>query len=56
MDWPMSPELPPKLLAQTRAPEEFNFETKTSAPPAEVRVLVSVPGSKSTVPSKYPVV
>ena len=52
----MSFEVPPKLLAQTKLPEESNFETKTSPRPAEVRLLVPAPGSKSAVPSKYPVV
>ena len=50
MEKPYSIEAPPKLLAQTTAPEESSFETKTSTLPAEVRLLVPAPGSKSTVP------
>ena len=56
MELPMSLEVPPRPLAQTKLPEESSLETKTSLPPAEVRLLVPAPGSKSTVPSKYPVV
>ena len=56
MELPESNEAPPRPLAQTKLPEEFSFETKTSTLPAEVRVLVSVPGSKSAVPAKDPVV
>ena len=48
----MSVEVPPRRLAQTKLPEEFNFETKTSPLPAEVRLLVPAPGSKSAVPTK----
>ena len=52
----MSAEVPPKLLAQTRLPAESSFETKTSVPPVEARLVDPAPGSKSTVPLKDPVV
>ena len=52
----MSVSVPPKLLAHTRSPDESSFDTNTSLPPFEVRLRVPAPGSKSTVPSKYPVV
>ena len=56
MEMLKSIEVPPKLLAQTKLPEESNFETKTSTSPAEVRVVVPAPGSKSAVPWKDPAV
>jgi hypothetical protein len=34
------------------SPDDVSFRTKTSPLPAEVRLLVPVPGSKSTVPAK----
>ena len=43
-------------MAHTRSPDESNFETNTSCWPSEVRLAVPEPGSKSTVPLKYPVV
>ena len=53
-DW--SSLVPPKLLAHTRFPDESNFDTNTSKLPFEVRLVVSAPGSKSTVPLNLPVV
>ena len=37
-------------------PEESNLEIKMSLPKADVRSAVPTPGSKSTLPLKYPVV
>ena len=38
------------------SPDDVSFRTKTSSLPADPRLLVPAPGSKSTVPRKYPVV
>ena len=53
---PKSILVPPKDLAHTRSPAESNFDTNTSSLSAEERLTVPAPGSKSTVPSKSPVV
>ena len=51
------PKIPPKDCAHKKLPEASIFCTKTSLlPPADVKLLVPAPGSKSTVPLKTPVV
>ena len=43
-------------FAQTKFPAASNLEMKISAEPAEVKLNVPAPGSKSTVPENQPVV
>ena len=45
----------PKDFAQMYSPLGSNFNINISRSPLLVRLAVSAPGSKSTVPSKYPV-
>ncbi len=53
---PPSFPVPPMLLAQSKLPEASSLLIKISSPPAEVRLNVPAPGSKSTVPANCPVV
>ena len=46
---------PPTVLVQIKAPEALNFSTNESSFPFEEMVEIPAPGSKSTVPLKYPV-
>ena len=56
IELPLSALAPPIRLAHKKFPEESNFEMKISSPPTEVKFDVPLPGSKSTVPLKKPVV
>ena len=53
---PRSLPLPPIALAHKKFPLESSFCTYTSLFPAEVRLNVPLPGSKSTVPLKLSIV
>ena len=52
---PSSLEDPPRFPAHTKFPLTSSLLTKISAPPFDVKLKVPAPGSKSAVPSKYPV-
>src|SRR6185295_20382667 len=49
-------EAPPILLAQTKLPSLSSLVMKASVPTGELRLNTAVPGSKSAVPLKCPVI
>ncbi len=51
-----APPTPENCLTQTKLPEASNLEMNTSLLPADVRLVIEAPGSKSTEPLKDPVV
>jgi hypothetical protein len=55
MDLPVTPLVPENALATIKLPSPSNFRMKVPKI-AEVKVVVAAPGSKSTVPTKVPVV
>src|SRR6218665_1406129 len=56
MKLPRSMPVSPKAMAHWKLPAASSLEIKISFLPAEARVNVPAPGSKSAVPSKCPVV